>query len=234
MTGLVLVLLIIGVAVTVTSAIVYVGAAIFGTINWLFLAPAERVKRAMQLREPSPFNDIEDGATVMIEGVVSFDEDVVSSTLDGIDCAVVQLRLERPDRGGTRTREGVIRDIQAVPFIVTDPVGRTVRVNTTRPWLLLREDTTRTNREIAADPAAAARLESRLGRSAHAIIHTTRPMIISESLVLPDDTVTVIGTARKPSPTGGAYRQARAQLIIEPTLVTPVMIADTDTRELPA
>jgi hypothetical protein len=193
-----------------------VGFALAG-FGFAYLAqrfwPTERnrLRRLLMKHPRTLIGEVRDGKAVRLVGRLRLSLPPLSAPVTGKSCAYYFLRILEVDRESVREIE---RLDNRLDFTIEDGSGRAlVRVDNARFVARIAE----TDRSERLDVLERFRL-SRRGQ-----------LILQESLVCPDDEVTVVGTARweiDPKLEAESYREAPRRLVLEATAARPMHITN--------
>lgn len=214
----------------------YIGSAVGAVgVSWLahWLRRDVRIRRKVARLPLTPMREVTDGQRVKVSGIVELRHPPLTGPLSGRPCAAWSVVLQRPSDGGWRT---IIRDWNAVEFVIVDDGGMAARVTESRAEVVYELDV---EVESGWDKAPAERLREVLKQYGHELEGSSgRPSQyrVREGIIEHGERVTVVGVAsREPDPSprafgGGAYRELPQRLVLTAGGKEPLYIIDAPAR----
>ena len=103
--------------------VIVAGAAIM--LGAWYFSEAQKIKRALRAAEHVPIANYPHGGIKRVIGVLSVEGDMLSAPLSGRQCAAWEVVVEEQRSSGKSTSwYTIVRQVEAVPFLVEDETGR--------------------------------------------------------------------------------------------------------------
>lgn len=204
---------------------VFIGVIVVGSLVRMYLTPYYRIRRQLQAAQSWPIARLPENTIGRVIGRVRLLETSLTAPLSGRACAYYMIVVTR-DREDSRE---IVEEQRGVPFAIEDETGRAIVDPTDADVTLAFDHESNTFEATYATPEQDAVLKRHGIRSKGFM--GAKPMLFRESIIGPDELVTVLGSGtREPDRERAAeadYRTAPPTLLrLTSSRAHPLAISD--------